>query len=147
VGDLDNDGSLEVVISNMGARPSLLKNHGPRQNWLLVHCLGGPAGNRDAVGARAYVYVGDRRLSGEVQTGASYLSQHDPRLHFGLARDPSYRRIEVRWPGGARETFPGGPANRIVVLKQGTGTPGPARQGATSNAYSLSFRLPRPSFE
>ena len=147
VGDLDNDGSLEVVISNMGGRPSLLKNHGPRQNWLLVHCLGGPFGNRDAVGARAYVYLGDRRLSGEVQTGASYLSQHDPRLHFGLAGDPSYRRIEVRWPGGARETFPGGPANRIVVLKQGTGTPGPARQGATSNAYSLSFRLPRPSFE
>jgi hypothetical protein len=147
VGDLDNDGSLEVVISNMGSRPSLLKNHGRRRNWLLVHCLGGPKGNRDAVGARAYVYVGDRRLSGEMQTGASYLSQHDPRLHFGLADDASYRRIEVRWPGGARETFPGGAANRIVVLKQGTGTPAPPRQGATSNAYSLSLPLPRPSFE
>jgi hypothetical protein len=123
VGDLDNDGGLEVVVANMGARPSLLRNHGRRQNWLLVQCVGGPAGNRDAVGARAYVFVGDRRLSGEVQTGASYLSQHDPRLHFGLADDASYQRIEVQWPGGAREVFPGGAANRIVVLKQGMGTP------------------------
>lgn len=123
VGDLDNDGGLEVVVANMGARPSLLENHGPRKNWLLVRCVGGPGGNRDAVGARAYVFVGDRRLSGEVQTGASYLSQHDPRLHFGLADDASYQRIEVQWPGGAREAFPGGAGNRIVTVKQGTGTP------------------------
>jgi hypothetical protein len=123
VGDLDNDGSLEIVIANMASRPSLLKNHGRRQNWLLVRCLGGPAGNRDALGARAYVYVGERRLSGEVPGGGSYLSQHDPRLHFGLAGDLSYERIEVQWPGGAREAFPGGAANRIVTLKQGTGRP------------------------
>jgi enediyne biosynthesis protein E4 len=123
VGDLDNDGSLEVVVVNIGARPSLLKNQGPRKNWLLVRCVGRP-GNRDAVGARAYVLVGERRLSGEVQTGASYLSQHDPRLHFGLGDDATYQRIEVQWPGGARETFPGGAANRIVVLRQGEGRSG-----------------------
>jgi hypothetical protein len=139
VGDLDNDGSLEVVVANMGSRPSLLKNYGPRKNWLLVHCLGGPSGNRDAVGARAYVFVGERRLSGEVQTGASYLSQHDPRLHFGLADDASYQRIEVQWPGGAREVFPGGAANRIVVLKQGEGTAATgsqARRGARPRSPS-----------
>lgn len=130
-GDLDNDGTLEVVISNMGSRPSLLKNHAPQKNWLLVHCVGGAKGNRDAAGARAYVFVGDRRLSGEVQTGSSYVSQHDPRLHFGLGGDAAYQRIEVQWPGGERESFPGGAANRVVVLKQGAGTPvssaGPAR--------------------
>jgi len=121
VGDLDNDGSLEVVISNMGSRPSLLKNYGPKQNWLLVQCEGVKA-NRDAVGARVYVYAGGRRLSGEIQTGASYISQHDPRAHFGLAGNTTYDRIEVQWPGGAREVFPGGVANRIVKLKQGEGT-------------------------
>jgi hypothetical protein len=105
----------------MGGRPSLLKNHGPRQNWLLVRCVGGASGNRDAIGARASLTVGGRRLSGEVQGGASYLSQHDMRLHFGLARDTSYDRIEVLWPDGARESFPGGAANRIVTLKQGAG--------------------------
>jgi hypothetical protein len=131
----------------MGARPSLLKNFGRRKNWLLVQCLGGPRGNRDAIGARAYVHVAGRRLSGEVQSGASYLSQHDPRLHFGLGDETSYGRIEVRWPGGAREVFPGGAANRVVVVRQGGGSPAPAPQGATSNAYSLSLPRPSPSFE
>ena len=121
-GDLDNDGALEVVINNLGERPSLLKNFGTRKNWLLVHCRGVKC-NRDAVGARAYVFVGDRRLSGEVQTGSSFLSQNDSRLHFGLADDARYQRIEVQWPGGQRETFDGGPANRIVVVEQGKGTP------------------------
>ncbi len=119
-GDLDNDGSLEIVISNLGARPSLLKNFGPRKNWLLVKLTGAKA-NRDAVGARVYVYAGDRRLSGEVQTGTSYLSQNDSRLHFGLADAAAYDRIEVLWPGGAREVFAGGKANRIVTLKEGAG--------------------------
>jgi hypothetical protein len=124
VGDLDNDGALEVVINNMGGRPSLLKNSGPKQNWLLVRCQG-VTSNRDALGARAYVHVGGRRLSAEVQGGSGYLSQSDPRLHFGLAADATYDRIEVVWPGGRREVFPGGAANRLVTLTEGTGRPAP----------------------
>ena len=119
-GDLDNDGSLEVVISNMGARPSLLKNYGARKNWLLVRCVGVKC-NRDAIGARVVVHAGGRRVSGEVQTGSSYLSQNDPRLHFGLNNEIAYERIEVSWPGGERENFAGGAANRIVKLTQGGG--------------------------
>ena len=118
--DLDADGSLEIVVSNLGARPSLLKNLGPRKNWLLVECRG-VAANRDAIGARVAVFAGGRRLSGEVQSGSSYLSQNDVRLHFGLAENGSYDRIEVVWPGGARETFAGGSANRAVLLVQGKG--------------------------
>ena len=121
VGDLDNDGSLEVVINNLDGRPSLLKNFGTRKNWLLVRPVGVTC-NRDAVGARVYLYVGARRLSGEIQTGSSFISQNDPRVHFGLGDDASYKSIEVQWPGGAREVFPGGKANQIVVLKQGSGT-------------------------
>jgi hypothetical protein len=121
-GDLDNDGSLEVVINNMGERPSLLKNFGTTQNWLLVQPVGVTC-NHDAVGARVYVYVGARRLSAEAQTGSSFLSQNDPRLHFGLGEDISYRRIEVQWPGGGREAFAGGRGNRIVTLRQGGGSP------------------------
>jgi len=120
-GDLDNDGSLEVVISNLGARPSLLKNYGPKKAWLLAKCVGTTC-NRDAVGARVYVYAGSRRISGEVQTGTSFLSQNDARLHFGLGDALKYDRIEVQWPGGKREAFPGGKANRIVELKQGAGS-------------------------
>ena len=121
--DLDNDGGLEVVVNNLGGRPSLLKNFGPRKNWLLVR-LQGVRCNRDAVGARVVVFAGGRRgFSGEVQTGSSFVSQNDPRLHFGLAADARYDRIEVAWPGGEREVFPGGDANRIVSLTQGTGAP------------------------
>jgi len=122
VGDLDNDGSLEVVIDNLDQRPSLLKNFGTKKNWLLIQCVGTTA-NRDAVGARVYVYVGDRRISGEIQTGSSFLSQNDPRVHIGLGNDDAYQRIEVQWPGGKREEFPGGKANQILLLKQGSGSP------------------------
>jgi len=78
--------------------------------------------NRDALGARAYLFAGERRLSGEVQGGTSFLSQSDSRLHFGLGEEAAYSRIEVKWPGGGTETFPGGPANRIVLLEQGEGS-------------------------
>ncbi len=120
VADLDNDGSLEVVINNMGERPSLLKNSGKKKNWLEVQLVGVRA-NRDAVGARAYVYVGERRLSSEIRTGSGYLSQGDARLHFGLGDHLEYQRIEVQWPGGEREVFPSGNGNRLVLLQQGTG--------------------------
>ncbi len=122
-GDLDNDGSREIVISNLGSRPSLLKNFGPKKNWLLVQAVGTKC-NRDAVGARVYVYLGGRRLSGEVQTGSSFLSQNDPRLHYGLADATAYDRIEVQWPGGRRERFKGGKANSIVTVKEGSGSAG-----------------------
>jgi enediyne biosynthesis protein E4 len=120
VGDLDNDGSLEIVVNNMGARPSLLKNFGPRKNWLIARCVGTKT-NRDAVGARVSVQVGGRRVSGEVQTGAGFISQNDSRLHFGLGDEVRYERIDVQWPGGAKEMFPGGKANQIVTLTQGAG--------------------------
>jgi hypothetical protein len=120
-GDLDNDGSLEVVINNLGDRPSLLKNFGTKKKWLLVE-LRGVKCNRDAIGARAYVFAGERRLSGEVQGGTSFLSQNDSRLHFGLDNETGYSRIEVKWPGGETETFPGGSANRIVRLEEGKGS-------------------------
>ena len=120
MGDLDGDGSLEVVIANMGARPSLLKNTGSHQHWLLVHLVGTKV-NRDAIGARVFVYAGGRRLSGELQSGASFISQNDARLHFGLSASDTYDRIEVIWPGGAREQFAAGQADRVVSLRQGTG--------------------------
>jgi hypothetical protein len=119
VGDLDNDGSLEVVISNMEERPTLLKNFGPRKNWLLVQCAG--RSDIDALGARVRVQLAGRWQHAEVLGGSSYLSQSDPRLHFGLGDSDIYQAIEVRWPDGQREQFPGGTANRMIALKQGTG--------------------------
>lgn len=119
IGDLDNDGGLEIIVSNMGERPSLLKNFASRKNWLLVQFVG--RSDIDAIGARVRLQVAGRWLYAEVLGGSSYLSQSDPRLHFGLGDHDGYQRIEVRWPTGEREQFPGGKANQIMVLKQGTG--------------------------
>jgi enediyne biosynthesis protein E4 len=121
VGDFDNDGSLEVLIVNMGARPSLLRNSGPKKHWLVVAGIGSQS-NRDAIGARIQVIVGDRRLSGEIQGASGYLSQNDPRVHVGLGDAVRYDRIDVQWPSGMSERFPGGAADRIVTLVEGTGT-------------------------
>ena len=119
VGDLDNDGSLEIVVVNMGERPTLLKNHAARKNWLMVQCVG--RNDIDAIGARVRVQAGGRWLHGEVLGGSGYISQSDPRLHFGLGESTAYDALEVRWPTGERERFPGGAANRLLTLKQGTG--------------------------
>jgi hypothetical protein len=118
-GDLDNDGALEIVISNMGKRPTLLKNFAARKNWLMVQCSGRT--DVDALGARVRVQVEGRWLHGEVLGGSSYLSQSDPRVHVGLGDSAGYEAIEVRWPTGERERFPGGRANQIITLRQGTG--------------------------
>jgi enediyne biosynthesis protein E4 len=97
-----------------------LKNLGPRKHWLLVRGVGTMV-NRDAIGARVAVTVGGHRVSGEIQTGSSFLSQNDTRVHLGLGDAEAYDAIDVTWPGGARERFPGGPADRIVTVTEGTG--------------------------
>jgi hypothetical protein len=116
----------------MGARPSLLQNFGAKQRWLLIQCVGTTA-NRDAVGARVRVVVAGRTSVAEAQSGSGYISQNDHRLHFGVGNATRYDRIEVHWPGGASELFPGGESNRVVTLTQGQGSPLPARKPAPVN--------------
>jgi len=120
IADLDGDGSLEIVVSNLGARPSLLTNRGSRKHWLLVRAVGTTV-NHDAIGARVVVHAGSQRVSGEIQTGSSFLSQSDVRVHVGLGDAVKYDAIEVTWPGGMKERFPGGDADRVVTVTQGAG--------------------------
>lgn len=122
VGDLDNDGSLEIVVVNLHERPSLLKNFGEKANWLLIRALT-PAG-RDAVGARITVTTEDGRQTDEVRSGGYHISQSDFRLHFGLGQ-ASRATVTVRWPDGNTETLADIPANRIVVIQQGKGVLAP----------------------
>jgi hypothetical protein len=122
-GDLDNDGALEVVINNMDEEASLLVNRGEKKNWLRVRTRG-TRSNRDGIGARVTVAAGDRRMTDEVRSGASYLSHNDLRLHFGLGEAKQAESIEVRWPSGRREVFPAAEANREVLLEEGKGKAG-----------------------
>jgi hypothetical protein len=120
-GDLDNDGSLEVVVNNINDTPSLLKNSGERQNWVLLQLLGTKS-NRSGIGARVTISAGGVKQMDEVRSGGSYLSQNDLRLHFGIGQDKMLDRAEVVWPSGRREFFAGLKANRVIVLEEGKGT-------------------------
>jgi hypothetical protein len=118
-GDLDNDGDVDVVINNLDGGPTLLRNDGGSQNGFVVIDLVGRRSNRSAFGARVKVTSGDLVQIGERRSGGSYISQNDMRLHFGLEKRTKVDSLEVRWPGGATQTFTGPPVNAFVSLTEG----------------------------
>jgi hypothetical protein len=121
VGDLDNDGDLDIVISNVGDTADVLRNDGGnRGNSILVRTVG-TMSNRDGIGARLKLTVGGKTLRRDVKAGSSYLSQNDLRVHFGLGNAPKADRLEIRWPSGAVETIEGIEANQILTVREGSG--------------------------
>jgi hypothetical protein len=117
LGDVDGDGRPEIVVVNMNERPSLLKNVGPRGNWLAVE-LTATKSNRSAIGSRVILEAGGRKQMAEVVGGGSYFSQSASALYFGLGKADRLERVTVRWPSGETQTFEGGPANRTVRLTE-----------------------------
>lgn len=125
VGDLDDDGRLDVVVANWRDRPTVLRNASatladPPHGWLEVRLIGSP-GNRDAIGARVRVTVGSRVQVAAVHAGRGYQGHHGTRLHFGLGLAHAVDSVEVRWPGGATTTETRVPADRTVVIRQRPG--------------------------
>jgi hypothetical protein len=116
--DLDGDGSLETVIVNMNAPPTVLKNTAPQGNWVLVH-LAGAKSNRSAVGARVTLEAAGLRQTREVQAGGSYASQSDLRLHFGLGSATTIERLEIRWPSGRVEALLRLRVNQVIKVHEG----------------------------
>jgi hypothetical protein len=123
VGDLFNDGKLDVVINGMDGAPALLRNVSPdKHHWIEFKLIGGAKSPRDAIGATVYLTASKMRQRGDVLSGGSYASTSDPRLHFGLGDATVIDEIEVHWPSGATEHFPAPHIDRIVTLKEGQGT-------------------------
>jgi hypothetical protein len=123
--DFNNDGSVEILVNNSHDRPSLLKNLGERNsgdqgNWILLK-LKGTKSNRDAIGARVTVRVGDHQQVQEVRSGGGYISQSDFRLHFGLGKASKADAIEIRWPSGLVQRFENVTANQIVRIRESIG--------------------------
>jgi hypothetical protein len=130
VGDLFNDGKIDAVINVIDGHPVLLRNVSPDKNhWLEVKLAGsgchptvpGPKSPCDAVGATVYLTANGIKQREDVLSGGSYLSNNDPRPHFGLGQATSVDSIEVHWPGGKVEKFTVPGVDRIVTLTEGTG--------------------------
>jgi hypothetical protein len=121
-GDVDNDGDLDLLVSNNGQSADLLRNEGDGRtgHTLLVRLRGGQS-NRDAIGAVVTATVAGRRLVREVRAGSSYLGQHDLRVHFGLGRAEVVDRLEVRWPNGRVEAVQSVAARQVVTMSEGAG--------------------------
>jgi hypothetical protein len=121
IADFWNDGRVSAVVNNMSAAPMLLVNLAANTNHWLGVALRGTRSNRDAIGARVTLHLGHARMVQEVRSGSSYLSSSDLRLHFGLGASTHVDVIEVRWPNGETEEFPGTNLDRFLTLTEGTG--------------------------
>jgi hypothetical protein len=134
VGDLWNDGRLSAVISNMNDHPSLLVNQVRSANhWIGLRTIGTKS-NRDGIGARIMVKVGGRNLVDEVRSGASYASNNDQRVHFGLGAATKIDWVQIRWPSGLTERFEGLAVDTIHTIKEGSGKSAEADARQTGGA-------------
>jgi hypothetical protein len=121
VGDFDNDGGLDVLISHLDDSPSLLRNLGGNRNhWIRIKTVGTKS-NRDGFGARVQVTAVGLTQMDEVRANSSYLSASDPRLLFGLGKATRVEKIVVRWPSGTVDEVKEEAADQELVLQEGRG--------------------------
>jgi hypothetical protein len=119
VGDVNGDGGLDLLVTTIAGRARLLRNVAPnRGHWLLLRAVD-PALKRDAYGAVVRVRAGERCWVRPITAAGSHLCSSDPRAHFGLGAVERVDCIEVVWPDGGTETFPGGGVDCQRVLARG----------------------------
>jgi hypothetical protein len=117
-GDIDNDGSIEILVNNQNEPPSLFKESPPATNHWIALQLTGTKSNRSAIGARVRVRASGHTQIDEVRSGGSYLSQSDLRLHFGLGSSREADEIEIDWPSGVRQRLEHIKADRVVQVSE-----------------------------
>jgi hypothetical protein len=123
IGDFDNNGSVDVLVTLNNAAPVLLRNWAGRQNhWLGVRLMGRTS-NIDAVGAKLTYQAGDLRRHVSKVGGGSYLSSNDPRVVLGMAQNTKMDWLDVTWPNpsGKTERFTGLPSDRYITIVEGQG--------------------------
>jgi hypothetical protein len=122
VGDVDNDGDVDFLVTNVASRARLYFNQvEKRGRWLQVQAVNPKWGGRDDYGAIVTLTAGDRRWIRLIQPTFSYLCANDPRAHFGLGDIDRVERIHVVWSDGSREDFPACDVDQLVVLERGKG--------------------------
>lgn len=122
IGDFNNDGAVDVLISNNDEAPILLRNNADKQNhWLGVRLVGRRS-NPDAIGARIICQAEDLKIERMKVGGGSFLSSHDPRIVLGIGQRSRIDHLDVRWPqpGGSVERFEKLPLDRYITIVEGT---------------------------
>ena len=118
IADYDNDGDLDLLVTNLDDRPALLRNDvGNRQNWLGI-ALVGRESNRGGIGARLRLAAGGKVQVRDIIRGSSFLSSEDPRAHFGLGRTEGVDSLQVSWPSGAVQVLKNLRINQYLVVEE-----------------------------
>jgi len=124
VGDFENKGFLDVVVTQLDGPPVVLRNQTAampsESHWVAIKTVGVKS-NRDGFGARIEVKAGGRTQMQEVRANSSFLSASDPRTHFGLGAANQADVITIRWPSGAVDTIRNQRANQFLVVEEGKG--------------------------
>jgi hypothetical protein len=127
--DYDNDGSIDAFVMTLGGKGILLHNTPPpgnRNHWLTVKLVG-TRSNRDGYGARLEAQAGDLRQYVEAVSESGYLSQNDPRPHFGLGQHAEVDKLIIHWPSGIEQTLEHIKADQILTVKEPASSADPAR--------------------
>jgi hypothetical protein len=127
--DVDNDGDLDIFVTELDDPPTLLRNDLERRNHFVSVLLRGTVSNRDALGARIEVEAGGRRQVWTVRCGGSFLSHHDMRAFFGLGGLDTIDVMRVIWPTGRQQEWKEVPADRFLDITEGDDTLRPQRLG------------------
>jgi hypothetical protein len=124
IGDIDNDGRVDAVVTTNDGPLYVLHNATPTPNHWLILKLVGHRSNRDAIGAEVRVAIGKMTQVATVTTASSYLSSSDKRVHFGLGTETLASAIEIRWPSGIRQTLENVRADQILQVDEPSGSTG-----------------------
>src|SRR2546421_3928346 len=120
-GDIDGDGAIDLLLTSCGGPTRLYRNMAaPRGHWLGIWAIDPASGGRGAYGAEVFVQTARHRYWRLVQSDCGYCSSNDPRAHFGLGAETMVESIQILWPDGTQEQFPGCAADQYLSLAKGS---------------------------
>ena len=121
VGDLFNDGNVDLVIENIDGPPIILRNPGVSGTHWISFELAGTKTNRLGIGAKIKITANGMSQTSDVRSGGSYLSQNDLRVHFGLGSATKVDEVEIRWPSGTVDVLKNLAADQFYAILEGKG--------------------------